>query len=128
MSTYWHSTTPRARKAHRCCLCSRTIEPGETYRRGAGMGDGTAWTWIECGHCNEFVRVAYRRSWMDDGYDQELLIDFEPNDVAEARIRAQWRRKWRRIDGTLYPLPVVTVTQDKYGFGHPTAIEPGVTK
>lgn len=123
--TYWHETRPKARRPHRCWMCSRTIEPGETYRRSAGMDGGTAWTWIECAHCAELVRVAYRRVWDSDGYDEALLVDFEPESIAEARVLAQYRRKWRRRDGSLYPVPVVTVTEDRYGFGYPTAIAPG---
>lgn len=107
-------------------MCSRTINPGEVYHRSAGMDGATAWTWIECGHCAEFVRVAYPRSWSDDGYDAEIFAEFVPRDVAEARVRAQWRRKWRRLNGTLYPIPVVTIAEDKYGFGHAVAIAPGV--
>ena len=122
--THFTHTTPTARKAHRCMMCWRLIEPGETYRRGAGMDGATAWTWIECAHCAEFVRVAYRR-YGDAGYDETLLIDFQPDNMAEARVRAQHRRKWRRLDGSLYPVPAVTITEDMYGFRHPTAIAPG---
>ena len=122
--THWTHTTPKARKAHRCQMCYRTISTGETYRRGAGMDGSTAWSFIECLHCAAFVRVAYAR-WGDEGYDESLLIDFDPADIAEARVRAQWRRKWRRQDGTLYPPPVVTMHQDRFGFGHPVGIKPG---
>lgn len=124
MTHYTHAT-PKARKPHRCMMCYRTIDPGETYRRGAGMDGSTAWTWIECGHCAEFVRVAFRRSWDDESYGDDLFIDFEPLDIAEARVRAQWRRKWRRLDGTLYPLPLVGQYEDKHGFRYPVSIAPG---
>jgi hypothetical protein len=123
--THWDHTHPKARKPHRCHMCYRTIEPGERYRRTAGMDGSTAWTWIECDHCEAFARFAYRRSWSDDGYDESLFVDFAPETIAEARVRAQWRRKWRRLDGSLYPVPDLTITEDKYGFGWPTAIAPG---
>lgn len=123
--TFFAESHPKARKSHRCHMCYRQIEPGEVYRRSAGMDGSSAWTWIECAHCEAFVRVAYRRSWSDDGYDETLLIDFEPHTVAEARVRAQHRRKWRRLDGSLYPVPAVEWAEDKYGFRHPVALTTG---
>lgn len=124
--THYSHTEPKARKPHRCMMCYRTIDPGENYRRGAGMDGSTAWTFIECAHCSAFVRVAYRR-YGDDCYDETLLSDFPPETISEARVVAQYRRKWRRNDGTLYPVPTVEWREDKYGFGHPIAIAPGVT-
>ena len=53
--THWARTNPKARKEHRCEVCSRTIKPGETYSRGAGMDGSTAWSWIECAHCEQFA-------------------------------------------------------------------------
>lgn len=125
MSHFAHST-PVARKPHRCQMCTRIIEPGETYRRSAGMDGSTAWTWKECAHCAAFVRVAYRRSWMDEGYDDDLLADFVPESVTEARVRAQYRRRWRGRDGGLYPIPDVQWAEDKDGFRYPIGIVPGV--
>lgn len=125
--THYVDTRPKARKPQRCMMCNRTIDPGENYRRGAGMDGSTAWTWIECGHCAEFVRVAFSRSWDDDSYGEDLFVDFEPQGIPEARIRAQWRRGWRRLDGSLYPLPDVTQAEDKYGFRHAVSIGPGAS-
>lgn len=123
--THYADSHPVARKAHICDMCSRAIDPGETYRRSAGMDGSSAWTWRECAHCEAFARLAHCRSWQDDGYGPDLFAEFEPATVAEARVRAQWRRKWRRLDGSLYPVPALTITEDKYGFGWPTAIAPG---
>lgn len=123
MTHYTHAE-PKARKPHRCMMCYRTIDPGETYRRGAGMDGSTAWTWIECAHCAAFVRVAFSCYW-DESYDETLLIDYEPRSIAEARVKAQYRRKWRRLDGTTYPLPVVNMVEGKHGFSHPASISPG---
>jgi RNase P subunit RPR2 len=123
--TFYTDKHPTARKSHFCQMCRRTIRPGEKYRRSAGMDGSSAWTWIECAHCEAFVTVAYRRSWMDEGYDEDLLRDFEPQDVGEARVRAQFRRRWQDRAGDLYAVPEIQWTEDKYGFGHPTAIRPG---
>ena len=122
--THWDVRHPKARKTHRCQMCHRQIKSGEVYKRGAGMGGGTAWTWRECAHCEALVRVAFRR-WFDDEYDAGMLDEFEPNDIAEARVRAQYRRSWRRLDGTLYPIPHVIEREDRHGFVWPVAIQPG---
>lgn len=125
MSVHYADSHPVARKRHICDMCSRSIEPAEKYRRSAGMDGSSAWTWRECAHCEAFARLAYRRSWHDDGYGPDLFGEFEPMTVAEARVWAQWRRRWRRLDGSLYPVPSLTITEDQYGFGWPTTIAPG---
>lgn len=89
------------------------------------MMDGTAWTFIECAHCAAFIRVAYRRSWMDEGYDEDLLRDFAPDNIQEARVWAQYRRRWQRADGSLFPIPTVVFHEDRHGFAWPVAIEAG---
>ena len=50
-----------ARKRHRCELCWRFIEPGESYWRQAGLDRGAAWTNKTCEHCERVV-WAYGRS------------------------------------------------------------------
>ena len=105
--THWASETRRARKAHRCSTCNRIIDIGEHYRRGAGMDGARAWSWSECSHCRVLVRFLYEVLDLDE-YDWTLVADWEPNDLAEFRVKAQWRRQWRRMDGALYPLPVIT--------------------
>lgn len=39
------------RKAHVCCECSRTIEPGETYRHESGVWDGRPASYRTCVDC-----------------------------------------------------------------------------
>lgn len=123
--THYADTHPRARKPHSCDMCRRTIRTGETYRRSAGMDGTSAWTWIECAHCEPFARFAYSSRGWDEGYDETLLIDFEPVDVAQARVLAQYRRRWQRRDGGLCPVPELIIREDKYGFGRPVDIKPG---
>ena len=123
--THFHDTEPVARNSHTCDMCHRTIRPGEKYRRSAGMDGSSAWTWKECAHCAALATVAWRRSHLDEGYNEDLFADFEPWSVAEARVRAQVRRRWTRRDGSLYPVPVVEWAEDKHGFRWPTTIAPG---
>lgn len=121
--TYFHRTTPTARKPHRCNLCGRMIRPGETYHRGAGMDGGTAWTWRECAHCYALIPIVDtidgEYGWPDD------FADWTPYTIPHARLRAMWRRRWTRADGTLYPVPVVVWHEDKHGFRWPIDARPG---
>jgi hypothetical protein len=102
--TFWTETYPVARKEHRCTLCGRTIRPGETYRRGVGLDDGRAWTFKECAHCRAVMDLC-DPAWGEYEYDADVLYEWEPQDIREARWRAQHRRKWMRRDGSLYPIP-----------------------
>ncbi len=101
--TVYFDTEPTARKSHRCGLCGRTILPGEQYRRGVAL-DGTAWTFKECAHCRAVMDLADPLDGEYEYYD-DVLYEWEPRTVQEARWRAQHRRKWARRDGSLYALP-----------------------
>jgi len=103
----WSIQHPVARKIHTCEMCIRVIGVGERYLRGAGFGDGTAWTWRECAHC-EAVRKLYDIS--DGGeYGEDMFDEWakDSRDVAELRHAAGWRMRWRTRAGTLLPVPVV---------------------
>jgi hypothetical protein len=126
----FESKDRRAVKAHRCTECGRTIDPGETYQHAAGLMDGNWFTFKTCAHCRTCC------AWLVavcDGYLFEGVLE----DLGEHRFEsvASWwllrriaeaRRKWRRSDGTLYPLnpprrgrdyPVVTtLRQGSYAF------------
>lgn len=121
----WTRLHPTAKKTHRCELCGRTIQPGETYLRGSGFGDGEAHTWKECAHCEALADLITTR-WGETEYSFETLAEWdEPKTVAEARVRAQWKRKWTNRAGDLYPLPNLVVIDDKDGLGWPRTIKPG---
>lgn len=102
-------STPTARKAHRCHLCHRVIAPGETYERQENVFDGRFYLWKGCAHCKALMslRTEIREvveDW-DEGWTDDVLCDWQPATVWEARLRAQYRRRWTRLDGSLYPLP-----------------------
>ena len=42
-----------ARKAHRCCECHESIEPGESYEWVKGLWDGQWFTFKTCQCCQE---------------------------------------------------------------------------
>lgn len=50
MPEHLTTTRPKARKAHRCDLCTGTIRPGETYERAVYKYD-RVYAWIECAAC-----------------------------------------------------------------------------
>ncbi len=108
MTTVLHESNPRARKRHRCELCIRDIEVGETYNRQRSIYDGEPYVFKACEHCMALVHVFDESNayWYDDeGYTIDSIADVDPANLREARFQVQWRRKWRRRDGDLYPVP-----------------------
>lgn len=120
--THYSHAHPTARKEHYCEMCSRIIRKGETYMRGAGFGDGEAWTWKVCAHCDPLTTYVFAQS-SEYEYSSDLLVEWEPQTLHEARLRAMHHRKWTRGDGSLYPVPTLVRTYDKNGFGWPTGVE-----
>ena len=96
---------PKARTSHKCQMCFRVIDPGETYERQFNVFDGRAYTWKTCTHCQALMRLASIEYEADEGYSDETIDEWEPGDVWELRLKALWRKKWRRKDGSLYPVP-----------------------
>lgn len=107
--TGWSIAHPRARKAHRCQMCGRRIDPGETYLRGAGFDGSSAWTWKECAHC-EAIKVYYDISDGEE-YSEADFYEWsrEPGncEVEDWRHAAGYRMQWRARGGTLLPVPFV---------------------
>lgn len=103
--TFYSHAYPKANKEHRCADCGRTIRKGEIYRRGSGM-DGTAWTWRECEHCT--ILATYLGYLYDlEEYGAEDFFEWDPESVEQWRIKVQFRKKWTKTDGTLYPAPYI---------------------
>ena len=99
------TSTPKARSCHMCDFCYRTIEPGETYTRTVSVQDCIC-VWKSCTHCEAMIRICDIEEWnLGDGIDRDHFVDLEVRDIFEARCKVMWHRKWRRKDGTLYPIP-----------------------
>ena len=98
-------SSPKARKAHKCQMCFRVIESGETYHRQFNEYDSSVYTWKECAHCVALLRLVDIEDWDDSGISDETVSEWEPGDLWELRLKALWRKKWRRADGSLYPVP-----------------------
>jgi len=108
MPTVLASEHPVARIEHHCQLCGRTIEPGEKYNRQRNIGDDGPYVFKACAHCHALTVVTTATesaNYYGEGYTADDLLEWEPGTVWEARLRAQYRRKWRRLDGCLYPVP-----------------------
>ena len=104
--TTFVTTRPRARKDHVCSDCGRIIGPGETYRRGVGFDDGTAWTWKDCAHCEATLDL-YGLSW-DGTYNDDDFYEWATdghNEWSEVRHAAGYLMRWRTRSGTLLPVP-----------------------
>lgn len=111
MPSFFDVATPRARKAHRCDECRRTIEPGETYQRITGKWDGDIATYNRCAHCHAAIvaieELADKFDWcvcVSLGDARSQLRDFVreerwPNTAPIGRVVVAMERRWKRFDG-----------------------------
>lgn len=116
----------RARKEHACKECGRVIERGETYQYWTGIEYGEApETHKMCAHCWETIDYGARltgcpRAWWwekvhdldpdEGGFVGDIIANHDLTFADEMRLLrrcVQRKRKWRRHDGTLYPIASV---------------------
>lgn len=81
---YFSASTHKAIKRHQCDLCSRWIEPGETYNRQRGIGEDGPFTFKECAACRWLVGLInseFGRDWYDQerGYTEDDIADLPRN-------------------------------------------------
>jgi hypothetical protein len=96
----------RARKAHHCQDCGRTIEPGETYTYGKGLSEGDFFVAKMCEQCvaagRWLVKVCGGHFW--PGVVEELVEHWEEEpdyrSLGLGRLIVGARRHWR-IHGRL---------------------------
>lgn len=93
---------PTARRRHRCGICRRGIEPGETYWRQAGLDRGSAWTNKTCEHCERVVWV-YGRVTGEWEWEPECVFELLEDEYPA--VFSAMRAGWRWPDGELAPLP-----------------------
>lgn len=103
LSSGWH----RANKRHGCELCGRVIAVGERYRSSFQVDYGDSWTWRSCEHCEVYASLIFETDQWDEDYGltSDAADEFEPRTWAEVRIKAMYHRRWRRLDGSLMPVP-----------------------
>jgi ribosomal protein L24E len=99
---------PVARKLHTCQMCSRLIAPGERYTRQRAIGDDGPYVWKECAHCSAMVDLLDIdwHDYQDEGWGPDAMFEYDPDTVKVMRLKALWRKRWTRRDGSLYPIPV----------------------
>jgi hypothetical protein len=109
----------KARKAHRCNECRRTIEPGETYQTEAFMFEGEFNRHKTCAHCwvvrdwltAECGGMVYGQVEEDA---REHVVD-NPRYYGTELLRAVvgMHRHWRTRKGRLMPVPGPIRTSDE---------------
>ena len=95
---------PKARKAHLCEWCNRIIGPGEVYQQASLLADDGFFAWANCLHCSALVSLCDIDGY-GEGVTTDDILEWEPRDLEALRWKVLWRKKWRRADGTLYPVP-----------------------
>jgi hypothetical protein len=107
-----------ARKAHRCDECGRTIEPGETYWPWTGLGEGRFDHGKMCVHCEAAAQwlVEVCNGYLFHGIAQDLREhwdeDWSYRNLWLGRAVVGMGRRWRRLDGSLMPVPDRPVLPD----------------
>lgn len=103
----WHREEYRkARKAHKCGECCRTIEPGERYEFVCGSWEGHIETHRTCWHClaaREWLSKVCN-GWLYGMVREDLhehyLEGYNPRWLSIAC--SGMRKQWRRPDGSMW--------------------------
>lgn len=112
--TVLHERNPAARRLHKCNECHREIALGERYTVERYISEGSASTHKTCVHCMVARRwlLAECRGFVY-GYIGEDLVEHVTEGgygMDLARLAVGLRRKWRRRDGRLQPVPAMPIT------------------
>jgi len=102
---------PKARKAHTCSECRRTIQPGERYRYQSFLMEGDLDEHKLCDRCA--IPVAWLRKNCGGyvyGMVHEEIVeharDYPQIGMPLARIAIGMKRKWKSFSGDgLMPIP-----------------------
>lgn len=118
----FHEEQRTAAKVHNCTECGRRIDRGERYFYSTGLIDACWYTHKICEHCDTC------RQWLlvvCNGYLFCGVLEDLENHWEEWQLRSMWlgrrivesRRRWRRKDGSLYP-----VTPPRKGIDYPRMV------
>lgn len=112
----------KARKSHACQECRRSIDPGEVYRYWVQTSDYGIERHKMCAHCWASIDIAATitgcpRQWWwgmvfnvhsDESFMGDIVMNHELS-VSQLRFVVRCdrnaRRRWRRKDGSLLPVP-----------------------
>jgi hypothetical protein len=99
-------TVKSARKAHVCCECGGTIQPGESYRRANYKFDGVVGTDALCEPCDETkaefnyhifggdLWASLREEWENGAHVQSCIAR-----LTTARAKEHMRQQWLKWKG-----------------------------
>lgn len=120
MSDFWTDIERKARKAHICIECHRTIHPGETYTKSVGVWEGDFWSCKRCAHCMAYMRIIYRmdrdalyeiglRDWvLEYGLSAaEIAYSKWPRPLTWLRWGRWFNNRWTDGDGNLREIPAL---------------------
>jgi hypothetical protein len=107
-SEFWVESSPKARKAHKCCECRESIQPGERYQRVVGKWDGRLETYRFCVPCWEIsgefsedgrvfgaVWDEFEQNW-HAGANLQACLNRVSTVAAKMKLREQWQ-KWKGV-------------------------------
>lgn len=103
----------KARKQHKCDDCGRIIEPRETYTHWVFLSEGYWSKGACCAHCRAaskwlveqcggFLYVGILDDLEEHWNEEPLLCS-----MRLGRLIVGCRRRWKRRDGSLMPIPAV---------------------
>ena len=109
MSDCYRETERTARKAHTCCECMATIDPGERYVVCSGVSEGEGWSYKLCAFCHALLVQIWR------------IPDWVPEDGPSFGGLCAWMHEcfWRDDPGTgaaldaLFPLVAQAIAADR---------------
>lgn len=109
-ASFYHETTPKARKTHTCIECRETIPIGARYTKSVGKWDGEFSTVRLCESCKEIGAEfsnggswAYGTIWdeletnWDDGAHLQACLNRLTSVSAKELLARKWR-KWKGIE------------------------------
>lgn len=109
--------TPKARKAHRCDECGRTIRVGETYIRERFKLDGETSTHKTCAHCTvvrDWLSLecgGYVFTAVSEDIDEHARGGYG---IGVIRLAVGMRRNWTTRKGALMPVPEIPVPESAH--------------
>lgn len=77
-ASFSSTTTPRAKKPHRCCECREEIPVGAKYERTTGAWDGDFSTYMTCLSCVEIRNHFACDGWIFGWLWDDLEANFFP--------------------------------------------------
>jgi hypothetical protein len=66
-----HSSSPKARKEHKCCFCFAKIKIGSVYDLQTNIFDGDIYTWKAHKRCSQIAEKLKMYDYADEGVTSE---------------------------------------------------------